>query len=328
MLKVSVIITTHNRPHLLSRAVESARGASSGPVEVVVVDDASGEETARVCRGLKEIRYVRVESNLGVAGARNRGILASRGEYLSFLDDDDVRLEGSLDGQIEALDSAPDAGFVYGQAILGMEDGSPTEDFYPARCPAGDVFWELLSQNFVPCGTVVFRRSCLDRVGLLDTGIPGIDDWDLWVRVAEFYPVLSQERPLMIWRKSTPDSGQGTSDAARMVELSVRRFRDYWLALSRVRQAPARRRREVSRRFSFNMARHLLWEAVRSLAAGQSRRSRKNLLAALRLCPSGVARVLVHPRSFRSLLTRAPKERRALKAGAHRLSRRKAGSGT
>jgi glycosyltransferase involved in cell wall biosynthesis len=328
MLKVSIIITTHNRPHLLPRAVESARAASRGAVEVIVVDDASDEATARVCRGLKDVRYVRLETNEGVAGARNRGILASRGEYLSFLDDDDVRLEGSLDTQIDALDSAPDAGLVYGQAILGLEDGSPTNDFYPAQCPEGDVFWELLSQNFVPCGTVVFRRSCLSRVGLLDPTIPGIDDWDLWVRIAELYPVLSQERPVMVWRKSTPVSGQGTSDAVEIVGLCTRRFRENWSALARVRQAPARRRREIARRFSYNMARHLLWEAVRSLAAGQLRRSRKNIFTAMRLCPSGVARVLVRPKSFRFLLTHAPQERQSLKDSARRLSRQEAGSRT
>lgn len=328
MSKVSIIITTHNRPSLLPRAVESARAASRGAVEVVVVDDASDEETARVCRGLKDVRYVRVENNEGVAGARNRGILASSGEYLSFLDDDDVRLEGSLDEQMDALDSEPDAGFVYGQAILGREDGSPTGEFYPARCPEGDLFWELLSQNSVPCGTVVFRRSCLSRVGLLDPTIPGIDDWDLWVRVAQFYPVLAQKRPVMIWRRSTPVSGQGTSDAVKMVELSTRRFRESWSALSRVRQAPVRRRREISRSFSFNMARHLLWEAVRALAAGQLLRSQKNIFTAIRLCPSGVARALVRPKSFRFLLTHAPKERRALKDGALRLSRREAKSRT
>jgi Glycosyl transferase family 2 len=321
MAEASIIITTYNRPHLLARAVESAHASSSRDVEVVVVDDAADEETASVCRLLKDVTYVRVENNQGVAGARNRGILASRGEYLSFLDDDDLRLAGSLDGQIDALDSAPEAGFVYGQAILGLEDGRPSGESYPARCPEGDVFWELLSQNFVPCGTALFRRSCLSRVGLLDPSIPGIDDWDLWVRIAHHYPVLSQEKPVMIWRQSTPVSGQGTSNAVKIVELSTERFRQNWFLLSRVQQASARRRREISRRFSFNMARHLLWEAVRSMAAGQLLRAQKNILTALRLCPSGVARALVRPKSFRFLLTRAPAERRAFKSNASHLLR-------
>src|ERR1043165_4328184 len=123
MPTVSVIITTHNRPRLLPRAVASAFGAGRG-AEVVVVDDASTDETARVCRGLDGIRYVRLEENQGVAGARNVGILSSVGEYLCFLDDDDVRLESSLDWQAGALASAPDPGVGHGQGPVGGGGGT------------------------------------------------------------------------------------------------------------------------------------------------------------------------------------------------------------
>jgi glycosyltransferase involved in cell wall biosynthesis len=317
MSEVSIIITTHDRPKLLTRAVESALAASfRRRVEVVVVDDASGEETAHLCRSLQGIKYVRLERNHGVAGARNRGILESSGKYISFLDDDDARLEGSLDNQLDALEASPHAGFIYGQAILGLEDGSPTEEFYPAHCPEGDVFPELLSQNFVPCGTAVFRRSCLERVGMLDPAIPCIDDWDLWLRIAEHYPALSKEEPVMIWRKSTPLSKQGTSNAAGMVELCTSRFYEHWLMLPRAQEFSARVRREISRKFSNNMANHLLWEAVRSLAYGKALRSQKNILTAIRLCPAGTARALLRPENFRFLLRQAPKEREALRNSA------------
>jgi glycosyltransferase involved in cell wall biosynthesis len=323
MSEVSIIITSHDRPHLLRRAVESAHAASlRRRVEVVVVDDASAEQTAHLCRSLQGVKYVRLERNHGVAGARNRGIHESSGKYLSFLDDDDARLTGSLDNQLDALEAAPDAGFIYGQAILGLEDGSPTSNFYPAHCPQGDVFWELLAQNFVPCGTALFRRSCLKRIGLLDPGIPGIDDWDLWVRIAELYPVLSQEEPVLVWRKSTPLSRQGTSNAVRMVELATRRFYDYWLKLPRAKACSDRTRRRVSQKFSNNMAKHLLWEAVRSLASGEVLRSQKNILAAIRLCPAGTVRALLRPKNFRFLLTHAPKEREALQNSAIRSRRR------
>src|SRR4051794_24382893 len=112
MPKATIIITTHHRPHLLPRAVESALCAGTD-VEVVVVDDASTDETARVCESLQDVRYVRVERNQGVAGARNIGILASSGQYISFLDDDDVRLAHSLDAQVEALEAAKEAGMIY-----------------------------------------------------------------------------------------------------------------------------------------------------------------------------------------------------------------------
>lgn len=320
MPEISVIITTHDRLHSLRRAVESARAASTREIEVVLVDDASTEEMAHLYRSLPGINYVRAERNLGVAGARNLGIRASCGEFLSFLDDDDLRLPGTLDAQLAALSAAPEACLIYGQALIGRQDGSATDVFYPTQCPQGDAFWELLAQNFIPCGTALFRRSSLNRVGLLDESIAGIDDWDLWVRLAEHYPVLALEQPVLIWRQSTPASGQGSSNAARMVKLATRQFRGRWLRLPRAVKSSVKQRRESSRRFSNNMTRHLIWEAARSTTSGQLLRAQANLLAALRHHPAALARVLSSPASFRFLLRRAPKELRLLNTAARRSS--------
>lgn len=291
MPKASVIITTHNRPRLLPRAVESARRAGSD-VEIVVVDDASVDETAEVCKGLAGVNYVRVERNQRVAGARNVGLVASSGEYVSFLDDDDVRLPDSLDQQIEMLDAAPDAGLIYGQAI--MDEGKSFSRSYPRQCPQGDIFWQLVSRNFIPCGSVVFRRSCLSRVGLLDNSIPGLDDWDLWVRIAEIYPVIALATPVIIWRRSTPASGQGTSEAAGLVSLNVRQFRNCWMNLPRSVEAPKRTKRVAWRDFSENMAEHLLWESARSLRCGKPGQSLRNLSVMPRLSPLSFMAILEH----------------------------------
>ena len=287
MPTVSVIITTHNRPRLLPRAVASAFGAGLG-AEVVVVDDASTDETARVCRGLDRIRYVRLEENQGVAGARNVGVVNSVGEYLCFLDDDDVRLEGSLDRQAAALESAPDAGMVYAQALV--DEGGGNENVYPCRCPEGDIFWELLSQNFIPCGSVLFRRSCLARVGLLDPSVPGIDDWDLWLRIASQYPVLALERPVAVWRRSTPSSGQGSSRAAELVALSTRQFRGKWMRLARAASATEVERQRAWRLFSEHAAGQLVFEAARALGGRQFGQARACASAALGLHLSGLLR--------------------------------------
>jgi glycosyltransferase involved in cell wall biosynthesis len=304
MPRVSIIIATYNRPHLLTRAVESAREAGSD-VEIVVVDDASTEGTSEVCRTLPGIRYVRVERNQRLGGARNLGILASSGEFITFLDDDDVRLPGSLDVQAEALASAPEAGFVYGQAILGDEDCLPTDYIYPNPCPQGDVFWELLERNFIACPSAVFRRSCLYRIGLPGTTIPGIEDWDLWIRLAELYPVIAVKQPVAVYRKATPDSGQFTSDAAEMVRLITRAHRERWLTLPRALCAAPERRRSARRLFSRNMANHLIWEAGRSLKYGHFFAARKNLLTALSLHPLGVAYRVTRPSNFRFILARS-----------------------
>ncbi len=289
----SIIIATHNRPHLLPRAVESARAAGSN-VEIVVVDDASSDETAAVCKRLAGINYVRVERNQRVAGARNIGLVASRGEYLSFLDDDDARLAGSLDSQIEMLERDPGAGLIYGRAIFANQDGTPGTRSYPTACPAGDIFWKLLSRNFIPCGSAVFRRSCLARVGLLDDSIPGLDDWDLWIRIAEIYPVLSAETAIAIWRRSTPASGQGTSDAANLTSMSVQKFRNSWIRLPRAAAASRKIRRDTWREFSENMAEHLIWESARALRGGELRRPFKNLSILTWLHPLTIGRIAEH----------------------------------
>src|SRR5256885_15564119 len=167
MPRSSIIIATHSRPQLLPRAVESARAAGVD-VEVVVIDDASTDETADVCRALTGIKYLRVERNQLVAGARNIGLVASQGEYISFLDDDDTRLPGSLDLQIDLLAQNPDAALTYGRALYADHEGQVSDGLYPIECPQGDIFWQLLIQNFIPCGSAVFRRSAIESLGLLD----------------------------------------------------------------------------------------------------------------------------------------------------------------
>lgn len=304
MMTASIIITTHDRPHLLPRAIESARAAGRD-VEVVVVDDASTDETASVCRGIPEIRYVRAERNQRVAGARNLGILNSTGDYISFLDDDDQRLPESIDLQIEALSSAPEAGLIYGQALVADQDGTVVGDFNPKHCPQGDVFWEVMCQNFIPCGTAIFRRSCLFRVGLLDPGVPGIDDWDLWVRISSLYPVVALEQPVMIWRRSTPASGQGTSYANSITDMVTRQFREKWLKLPRAVAASGSVRRDARRRFSEYMARHLALETGRALGHRQFLRAQKNVVAALRLHPTGVIRLATSGSSIRRMWSKA-----------------------
>jgi glycosyltransferase involved in cell wall biosynthesis len=303
MTTTSIIITTHNRPHLLPKAVASAHAAGTN-VEVVVVDDASTDETASVCLQLPNIKYVRLDRNQGVAGARNVGIITSSGDYLSFLDDDDSRLPNSLDVEVQTLESNPQAALVYGQAIVGDDDGRPTAQIYPARCPRGSLFWELMKQNFIPCGSALFRRACLLRVGLLDQKLAGVDDWDLWVRLAELYPFESVDHPMMMWRRSNPESNQGTSNAVRIVTLATAQFPN-WMMLPTAGHASRKQRRATWLAFSENLANHLLWDAGRALRLRKTSRAAADVWTALRLHPRGIARLARNRAALRFLWTSA-----------------------
>jgi glycosyltransferase involved in cell wall biosynthesis len=211
MALTSIIIPTHDRPGLLPRAVESARRAGA-EVEIVVVDDGSIDETSAVCATFRNIVYVRLEKRHGVGGARAAGIAASSGTYISFLDDDDARLPGSIDRQLAILEEAPDSALVYGQVLRATQsftiDGRGP---FPQFCPSGDVFWRLIGNNFIPSCSAVVRRSAIESVGGLFHEAAPADDWDLWLRIAERYPIAALPEPVSTYREPTLWSKQGSS---------------------------------------------------------------------------------------------------------------------
>src|SRR5262249_23835516 len=154
------------RPDLLPRAVQSAWEAGTD-IEVIVVDDASTDGTAHVCRLLEGIKYVRIERNQGVAGARNVGLMQSEGEFVTFLDDDDLRLPGSIDLQARALIDNPGAGFVCGAMLIADQNYQPNGEVTAPGHSSGDVFWPVLSLDFPAMGlSTLIRRECFSRVGL------------------------------------------------------------------------------------------------------------------------------------------------------------------
>jgi glycosyltransferase involved in cell wall biosynthesis len=287
LASASVVIATHSRPHTLPRSVESAQGSGSD-VEVIVVDDASTDSTAEVCRSLRNIRYVRLDKNLGVAGARNRGVLESSTPYVTFLDDDDVRLPGSLDMQVKALMGAAEAGFAYGQVYLGDSDCSPTGDIDPQDCPEGDVFWKLLEWNFIHCVSGVVRRSCFIDAGMFDPALPGLD-WDLWVRLAHDFHAVAVKHPVAVYRVPSPTSDQDSSRIARIM-LEAARAHQRWLNMPKAIQAPAIQRERARRLFLNRASDSLIFTASAGLEAGVKRTARENLLAALRLNPRRAVR--------------------------------------
>ena len=264
MPQVSIIIATHSRPHLLPRAVRSAFAAGD-EVEVIVVDDASSDDTARVCEGLKGIKYVRVDRNQRTAGARNVGILHSTAEYVGFLDDDDWRLPGVLNEQLDILNRNPAIGLVYARFLAADQTGQIIDvPAMPKFCPQGDIFWNLMISNSIGCLTAVFRKSCLARVGLLDQSLSGIDDLDLWIRIAELYEVAAIDKPAAVWRVSRENSGQGSSNPVKLLARSIPAFDKKWSKLPRAVK-DKEKLAEIRPQFIDNLVNRLLRDAMLTL---------------------------------------------------------------
>jgi len=282
--KISVVIPTHNRARLLPRAIESAQNAGSN-LEVIVVDDCSSDDTPEVCAGIPGIRYVRLNTNGGLAHARNVGIAESSCDFIAFLDDDDLRLPGSLDKQLHALMSDDRVALSYGQALIGdARRQLPTGEIYPLRCPQGDIFWDLLEDNFIPMPSVVARRSSLLNAGGFNIALRLIEDWDMWLRLSEHHLIAAVAEPVAIHRKAVAQSEQMCSNAAEICKQATR-VQQMALARPRARASESAKRRHVRRKFRDRAYEILMTEATNSIHEGKPKSARANIVDAFRFRP-------------------------------------------
>lgn len=182
--RVSIIIPTYNRSKLLRVALESALAQTYPNIEVIVVDDGSTDDTAMVMTQYAgRVTYLK-QANQDVAAARNTGIRAASGEYLTFLDDDDLIMPTKIERQVRVLASRPEVGLVHCRFYYADEDGNYL--YKAGLLPEGEVLQELVCSNFVWVGAPLIRRQCLEQVGLFDEEIPAIcADWDMWLRIAQ-----------------------------------------------------------------------------------------------------------------------------------------------
>lgn len=206
MPRVSVIIPTYNRSKLLRLTIESVLAQTYPNIEIIVVDDGSTDDTATVVAQYAErgqVTYIK-QANQGVAAARNTGIRVASGEYLNFLDHDDLFVPTKIERQVQVLDSQPDISFVYCRYDYIDEGGSLLHRM--RVLPEGEVLKELVCTCFVWSGAPLLRRRCLDQVGMFDTELTGADDWDMWLRIARAgYQFACIQEPLGAYR-ILPDS--------------------------------------------------------------------------------------------------------------------------
>lgn len=288
-MRFSVVIAAYQAAGTVAGAVGSVLAQTRQDFEVIVVDDGSSDDTAKVVEAIAErderVRVYR-QANGGPSAARNRGISAGTGEYVSMLDSDDLWLPDYLAEMGRALDVDPAAGFAYTEAwelnelsdrflkVTAMAHQNPPSETLPLERFVS----ELIQRNFV-YNAVTVRRSVLDKVGGYDLAMTHGEDYELWLRIATSgFNAARVPGPLAIKRdspSSLSDDGAAMADGVRQ---AYRAVLERHPASPRIRAAAMARLdelRESDKRRSRGAGR--LLESLRRAVADATRRPRARL---------------------------------------------------
>lgn len=226
---VSIVIPTYNRAPLLARSIRSVLAQSCGDFELIVVDDASKDNTAEVVQGFDDprIRYLCHEQNQGGAQARNTGIAAASGHYVAFQDSDDEWLLDKLALQLaraESDDQRP--GVVY----CGFVRWDPPNASYTPGAKVvqreGDIHLAVLRDYFISTQTVLVRRACFEAVGTFDARLPRFQDWELMIRLSQRFHFALVDEPLVLVHTTADSITRDAAAKCKARELILRTHYD------------------------------------------------------------------------------------------------------
>lgn len=213
--KVSVIIPTYNRAHLIGQAIKSILNQTYQNFEIIVVDDGSTDNTEEVVKNLRDerIKYIKHEKNKGASAARNTGIKVAGGKYIAFQDSDDEWFPKKLEKQIKAFENAPqNIGVIY-TGLFRIENNK--KEYIPyswVKKKEGNISKEILKGNFVATPTLLVRKECIEKVGMFDECLQRLQDWELVIRISKYYYFKFINEPLLISRYNS-DSITANKDA-------------------------------------------------------------------------------------------------------------------
>lgn len=204
--RVTVIIPAYRWRRYLSLALESVFSQTYTDYEIIVVNDGSPDDLAGSLRALIDsgrIRYIE-QKHGGVAAARNRGVAEARGEFLAFLDDDDLWPADTLEWRVARLAENKEAVLVYGGVSFLEGDREPDHEagiFPEGNGPAGAVYQEFLTRNWLyALGQALIRTGAVRAIGGFDTAIWGVDDYDLYIELAKRGTFIYEPRRALFYR--------------------------------------------------------------------------------------------------------------------------------
>lgn len=207
MKLVSVIITTYHRDVLLlCEAIESAIDQTYKAIEIIVVDD-NGKDSSYQVRNQEvlskypEVIYLINEKNAGAQYSRNKGILVAKGDYIAFLDDDDIWKNDKIEKQLAEAEKT-DAGLVFcsGYEFDGT-DRSSLRPYEQRTCDGELTFDKLILNDFIGTTTQAFiDRNVFDKIGLFDENMPARQDYEMWLRISLKFKIVKVDEALFFHR--------------------------------------------------------------------------------------------------------------------------------
>jgi glycosyltransferase involved in cell wall biosynthesis len=228
MPTVSVILRSYNNSRFLSEAMESALCQSYGDIEIIAIDDFSTDNSRDIIyeyeRMDKRIKGVYHKKNEGYVRGLNHGIALSTGDYVTFLDGDDIWELNKLEIQLACFERHPEHGIVYSDSLVIDEEGKPTgrrfSDDYPKNMKVfGDISKSLCFRNFIHLSTVILRKECVDYAGLFEDDLGVVADWIYWLKLSRKYSFFFVSDVLARYRVH-----RGSSILVNTREFAVRRI--------------------------------------------------------------------------------------------------------
>ena len=201
MPKVSVHIPCYNSEKYILETIKSVLDQTFADFELIIVNDGSSDKTEEIIKGFHDsrIRYFS-QGNKGLAATRNRTLSLSNGEYIAFLDHDDLWLPAKLEKQVAALDASPDAALAYSNFYRLFPDGDRILAFRKNQ-PEGKIFESVLREYSVGLSTVIIRKRHLDELKIcFDEKLRQFEEYDLFMKLLYRYEAAYIKEPLAVYR--------------------------------------------------------------------------------------------------------------------------------
>jgi glycosyltransferase involved in cell wall biosynthesis len=225
---ISVIIPAYNASKTIQETIDSVLSQTLQDFEIIVIDDGSIDSTVEIVSSIQDHRLkVFSYPNAKQAASRNRGFAHSTGEFISFLDADDLWTPNKLEAQLKALQDNPQAAVAYSWSHCIDEKGKFLREASHSTS-SGDVYAKLLLCDFLDNGSnPLIRRQALLEVGGFDESLPPAEDWDMWLRLAARYHFVAVPYPHILYRQSPSSASANLRRMAaaceRVIELAFDR---------------------------------------------------------------------------------------------------------